>query len=152
MRGYDSIWIIGDEFVSKSSFEQYAKGETGYMSTHFKVKEMYSSQYMSADQNLLSRLRSAFLKSIQEHVLFPKFVVMVLDDDIIKYFNIGDASMEMAEYSKQLGHLMNSIMTDFDKLLRAQKEYLPPKCKRSLYPQIIWIEPPVHQQFTSNDQ
>ena len=42
-------------------------------------------------------------------------------------------------------------MSEFTKLIAAQKEYLPAKAKRDMLPQIIWILAPAHQGFRNNE-
>ena len=107
----------------------------------------YSNSFTSVDQNTVSRFRSVFLKSVQDNVIFPKFVLVVPDDDLICYFNRNpDIGLK-----KSMARLLNNIMTEHTRLVLAQKDYLPPKSKKANYPQIIWIQPPEHDNFTNND-
>ena len=41
-------------------------------------------------------------------------------------------------------------MTEHDKLISTQKEYLPMKAKKHDYPHIVWIEAPEHVNFNNN--
>ena len=134
--------------MSKSSFEQYARSrDNSYMVTNFDVSGSYSSKYMSADQNTVGRMCTVMLKAMEDQVMLPKFIFIIPDDDIINYCEFG-----IEQFEKQMDRILNSIMSDHDKLLRAHKEYLPIKSRRSTHPQIIWIEPPQNCQFSNNEE
>ena len=49
-----------------------------------------------------------------------------------------------------MGRVINEIMSDHRKLLQRQKEYLLHKSKKYMFPQIIWIEAPYHDNFDNN--
>ena len=42
-------------------------------------------------------------------------------------------------------------MTEMQKVIQSQKDYLPLKSKRDLLPFIIWIEAPTHRNFRNNN-
>ena len=112
----------------------------------FEVYGSFSSKYTSTDQNTVSRFRNVLAQLIQDKVILPKFIVVVPDDDIIKYFGYNDHDMTKAYYS-----ILNNIMAEHNKLLMTQKEFLPLKAKKFYYPQIIWIQAPIHKSFNNNN-
>ena len=94
IKGYDKVWFMGDEFMTRS-FEQYFKQQNhneyaGYVRKYFEVANYSSSQYLSNDRNCVSRIRNAVARGINEHVLLPKYIVIVLDDDLIKYIGLKE--------------------------------------------------------------
>ena len=69
------------------------------------------------------------------------------DDDIIEScFSRDDSSI-----SQNLGKLIDWLMCDYDKLVETQKEFLPTKAKRKLYPQFLWIKALLHKDFRNNE-
>ena len=77
--------------------------------------------------------------------VFPKFIVVVIDDDMVKYVNFNRFGVSDA-YSR----LINSIMVEYDHLVEAQKEFLPKRSKNNEHPIFIWIAPPTHDNFSNN--
>ena len=160
IKGCEAVWIIGDDFVSKS-FDQYYKswstspsqatihnaGRTLYLFENFEVSDFYSNKYVSANQNTISRLRSAFQKGIQDNVILPKYVVIVPDNDIITYFNHTGLG-----FGKSMGRIINHLMSEYNKLILAQKDFLPTKAKKLLQPQMVWIQLPYHKYFMNNPE
>ena len=70
---------------------------------------------------------------------------MVPDDDIISYFGkYKNGALEA------YGKMINHIMIEWDRLIMTQKEFLPAKAKKADWPLIIWIKPPVHENFRNN--
>ena len=107
-----------------------------------------SDKYSSINQNVISRLQHCVAKAIQEEILLPKFMVFVIDNDFISSID-SDAEEGL---TKPLGRLADAIMRECDCLIEIQKDYLPKKVKKPSYPQIIWIEPPLHKNFTDNQE
>ena len=142
---------MGDEFMYRNfqdhfqqrSYEDYQ----GYAKEHFETRGFANSKYISTDQNMLSRLRNLMVKAISDQILFPKYIVIVLDDDLIKFLN-----HEGYGITKSLGWLINNLMIEYDRLIETQKEYLSYKSKKSSHPILIWIEAPLHNEFDNNSE
>ena len=101
----------------------------------------------SLDTNAVSRIRNLLVGAIHMQVQLPKLIVVVPDNDIIEYIDYrkyGAAEV----YAK----FLDWIMTQQERLIASQKEYLPLKARQLNYPQIIWIEPPLHDNFDNNTQ
>ena len=120
---------------------------TGYVRDNYDVLGKLSNKFMSNDPNLISRLRSLLVDAMQKQVILPRYVVMVLDDDILKFLGLE----AKAGVAKAIGRILNEIMTDTRKLIQRQKEYLEKKSKREMFPQVVWIEAPYHQNYQNND-
>ena len=150
MKGYETVWFIGDEFAAHS-FEHYFQSRdhteySGYTKENFNTIGFMSSKYVSCNQNLLSWLQNALAKAIQDEILLPKLVIVVIDDDMIKYFDFDGCGI-----TKSMSQLVHTLMTDYDRYVSAQKDYLPKKAKRPGYPHFIWIEVPLHENFANNN-
>ena len=99
--GYESVWIIGDDFMNNTYNRHFVHRVTDrmpYIKENFNVASYYNSDFDAFDMNAYSRLRNLFVKAIKEKVLFPKMVIIIPDDNLAKYFNQNSPGV-----SKQLG-------------------------------------------------
>ena len=107
-----------------------------------------NDQDASLDQNTISRLRNNLVGAIGDQVVLPKIIVIVPDNDIIKYFWYKDTSDVVSGYSQ----ILCWLMTQYDRLISAQKDnHLPSKAKISGQPNFVWIIPPLHTAFKSKE-
>ena len=152
VKGYEQLWILGDAFVA-ASFEQYYKLKSmkefaaGYMVENYDVMGKSATKYTSNDPNILSRLRNMLIGLIHQEIKLPKMVIIVLDDDLVKYYGPDEDSESL---TKALRRLINELMTEFRKIISTQKERLPKKAKRFFYPQFVWIQAPLNCQYDNN--
>ena len=134
MRAYDSVWIFGDEFASRSFESHYQQRDhsdySGYVKEFFDLYGFTASKYTKHNQNLISRIVNLFIEAIQKYVLLPKLIVFVMDDDIIKFLNIKAKCPGM---SRSISRIVNEIMKQFDRIILSQKDFLPRKSKK------LWI-------------
>ena len=90
MKGTERIWVVGDDFASRS-FDPYFKlnkdSEDTYMMSNYKVTGYNNNKFLSVNQNMVSRLRNTIVTGFKEQTYAPKFVIIVLDDDLVKYVN-----------------------------------------------------------------
>ena len=142
------IWVLGDAF-GHESFEPYFKknNNIGYCRENFDITGFFTNKFVSHDQNAISRLRNTFAAAIKDKVYLPKYVVIVPDDNILRYVNIAKLDYN----SVSMGRLLNSIMSQFTKYVDIQKEHLPKKAWKVNYPQFIWIEAPMNDSFPNNE-
>ena len=101
----------------------------------------------SLDTNTVSRYRNQLIGALLDKKVLPKIVVIIPDDDIINFI---EDSFDAKLPPKEMGHVLNWLMNEYDKLISIHKENLPAKAKRAGYPQILWIEPPLHDNFLNN--
>ena len=95
--GPDHLWILGDNFASRSYRTHFKKRE----STQFFIKHNYefdahcNSRWASANENMLSQIRNTFATAVglQKTGLLPKYVLVVLDDNLISYLNFKREGM-----------------------------------------------------------
>ena len=98
------IWIIGDEFMSQS-FEEHLYQTERYAAIQFELFGYYNNKYTSANPNMVSRIRNQMVRAVKENILLPKFIVVVLDENLIKYMNYYEFGVLEA-----FGRLINHIM------------------------------------------
>ena len=154
VKGYEQIWILGDAFTA-SSFKQFYKMKTmkdfaaGYMIENYDVMARSATKYTSNDPNILSRLRNMLIGLIHQEIKLPKMVIIVLDDNLVKYYGSDEDAESLM---KALKRLINELMTEFRKVVSTQKERLPKKALRAFYPQFVWIQAPLNREFDNNSQ
>ena len=101
---------------------------------------------LSHDTNTISRLRNNFKGAIEDQIVLPKTVLIVPDNDIIKYFWYKKESDVAEGYTRLLKYLMNQ----YDRMVKTQNEFLPLKC-RNPDPNFLWIMPPQHDDIHSKE-
>ena len=107
-----------------------------------------ANRFMKYDQNLLSRVRNLFAEAIQKNVLLPKLLVIVLDDDLIKFLSTKKINIT----TDSVGDTVNKLMKQLERLVKSQKEFLQKRSKKINYPQIVWIQAPTHTNFRNNSE
>ena len=137
--------IILDSTLSTQSFVNRKKRDiTLRSSTKFAVST--TTEILHMTKNMISRMRNCLIGAIRDKKILPKYIVIVLDNDVINYgLHHGVKS------SIGFGRLLKWLMCQYNRIVATQKEYLPTKAKKSTYPSFIWIEPPMHIQFSSHD-
>ena len=153
MKGIEKIWITGDDF-GFNSFNKYFyqhSDEDQYAKSAFEVSGFHNDRLQSYDTNTISRIRNYLVGAKKDQKILPKFIVLVIDDNIIKYLRhkggkeVNDSPMQGYEW------LLRWLMTQFERLIAVQKEYLADKCRKPHQPVFLWIEPPTHASFRSTD-
>ena len=147
--GYDSVWVFGDEFVTRS-FGEYVqqkdkpldKKDKYHMSEYYELKGFANSKFLSNDQLMLSRLRNLLITVINKDILLPKAILVVLDDD---------CNYEGVEVSVTYYRTLQWLTKEYHRIVLAHKDRLPNKSQKYKYPHIIWIEPPTNTKFYNND-
>ena len=105
-----------------------------------------TNEYASLDCNAYSRVRIQLVKAINKEITLPKMVVIIADNDLMRYFDPEDN-----EVSKNIGKVLNWLMSEFGRIISAHKEHLPTKAVKPTYPTFIWIETPLHDNFNSQE-
>ena len=117
----------------------------GYTKDHFDTLGFMNDKYLSNNQNMISRLQNCLHKAISDEIILPKMIVIPLDEDLIQYLNHPGPNV-----TKALTHMIDAVMSEFSKLAAQQWEYLPKRSTREDYPKFIWIEAPLHNNFSNN--
>ena len=117
---YEKVWVIADDFGYRSYEEHYKKQrKQAYLKDHFDITAVVNGKFTSTNPSTIGRLSNALVSMINKQELLPKYVIIVPDDDIIK-------SLKHRNYgiSSTLGHLVDTVMTNFDKAVEIYKDYL----------------------------
>ena len=130
-----------------STYRNYFKksSEQFYIKDNYETAAYCQSKYENSDTNMLSRLRNALLQGINEKGRLPKFIVLVLDDDIIEFLEYaGQGALTL------MGQCVEWLCEEFQSMLTLAKESVPLKARKEGYPQLYWVAPPHHKNFLNN--
>ena len=149
IRGYESIWFLGDDFANQTIKQYYIDHQDNYKGYARDLFEVHcftgGPENTNGDSSTISRIRNALVHGINKVGLLPKLVAIVPDDDIINFLNYSEEGI-----SKSLGRVLDWIMREHNRITESYKEMLPLRAKRANYPQFIWIQAPTHDNFTNN--
>ena len=110
----------------------------------------FFNNFMSDNPSVIGRtgnlISSAITTKVDKRLVpFPKFIVVVLDADILKNFTASGG------VSKSITRMLNYVMTEHECAIAAYKEHLPAKCLKPDQTQILWIHAPLHDNFSDWD-
>ena len=113
---------------------------------NFEMSGYYNNKFDGLNPNMISRVRNTIIAGIKQDVHLLKMIVVVLDDDLIKYLNFGRYG-----FSEASGRLVSYLMSEFGKIIESHNERLPKKAiRKDGGPTIVWIQPPLHKNFANN--
>ena len=131
--------------MALSYHNHFKKMDGLFMKENFKVYGVCRSKYSSSDTNMLNRLKNSLVKPINNHGKFPKYIVLVLDMDLVDYL-----SFEGNRMVTLLGDMVEWITKKFLQLVKDRLELLPVRARKTGYPQIYWVAPLHHCNFVDN--
>ena len=145
--GYESAWLIGDEFLTKA--EGYLFGDkhikeniAPFLWENFNVK-VFADNTLSPYSSMLSRVRNQLIRAINKETLLPKIIIVILDDNLSERIK--------SNISFVYGSIMHWLADQFNKIIECHKDKLPQKAVKADYPHFIWIAPPVNISFDNSD-
>ena len=151
MQGLEKIWIVGDKFCKTTYRQNYqqinpdaANSDRFYAFSSFEVCDFFSSSFTSHNRSCAGRIINNLIKALNEFNTLPKLVVCVLDNDLVRNIDNGKNM-----YSR-VKRLAKWLMKEFTKAVDIYKDFIPSKAKREKFPQFLWIEPPLHENFRDN--
>ena len=122
----DAIWIIGDEFgLNQFNKFYYEKPDTEecYMKDTFEIVAFMNNKDLSYDENILNRFRNNLIGAITDQKVLLKIIVIVTDNDILRYFWYKNKDDVQTGYTR----LLKWLMSQYDRMILTQKEFLPKK-------------------------
>ena len=142
--GYDELWIIGDNFVAETFWNHFLRN-TGelFIKQRYEWEVFCKSCHDSKDVNMLSRLRSSLARAISDKVKLAKYIVIVLDDDLVDYLGYVN--------HKMLGSWVEWLTKMFVNMVNDRKSILPTKVVKNSVPQLYWVAPPHHANLENNN-
>ena len=81
------------------------------------------------------------MRALKEQKTFPKMIFIIPDADLAKFCIAKNIYQDMDK-------LVDWLIRECDKLVEIKKECLPSRSKKAGYPAFIWIEAPLHDNFT----
>ena len=96
--------------------------------------------------NVLSRVYNSVVQAIESEILFPKAILIILDNDLLKHAPNGSGTEKFLEM------VTEDLITSLHVLMETHKKVLPPKAKKFKYPSFLWMVPPTHKSFTDNEK
>ena len=111
----------------------------------FNVSSFFNDRFDGINLNVVSRLCNTLIRGIGKQAILPKFILVIPDDDIIhavKYCGF--------RFSEAIGKLIHYIMSEHNKIIEIQKDFLPKNSQCHGVLQFIWIKPPLHVNFPNN--
>ena len=150
MRGNDMLWIIGDNFTSRL-FRAHSKlysPESGFfIKENYEFKPFCSSRFASSNTNMLSRIVNTFAGALNSDLksggLLPRYVLFVLDDDLITYLNCKTSDGVDSLFGSWIEWLVKNI----NDMLQKRIHQLPIK-SRKVIPFLYWVTAPIHSYFS----
>ena len=149
IRGYEHIWILGDDFVARTAGPHFqhnyeTKQKLGYIRAHYDTTIICSGTTSRdlMEDNILGRIHNNYVQAVEDQVLLPKAVIIVLEDDMIKtanHFKKGSSTI--------FDNWLKWITNDLFKITAAYKEKLPTKSRKFKYPHSFWVPAAHHDDF-----
>ena len=96
---------------------------------------------------MLIRLKVTLAKAIEKKIKLPRFVVVVLDNDLVQFLAFVNKCM-----ASLIGEWFEWIAACYTELCSQRKDKLPCKAKRFDFPQIYFVAPPRHRNFIDNEE
>ena len=128
------LWFFADKFCSQSYTQHFkfretatSEGKTAQMHCieHYELIDYATTRYSSSVPNIMARLRLLLMKAIKDHVIFPKAIIFVLDNDVIKQSRIPVSEAAQGDYILIVKYLLEEI----SRVISAYVEKLPMKAK-----------------------
>ena len=116
-----------------------------FMTEKYEVIPFVGKSYESNMRSVLSRILVQFVKAVNKEKLFPKAVVLVLDDDIIQATKPKEVGATII-FSKVIDWLFKQLTRSIEEM----KQYLPARALKAEYPKMYWTEAPQHVNFPNN--
>ena len=89
--GCKALWVVGDNFTARSYRKHFMPllepSAKSYCVTHFEVSPHGGSRFESNNTNILAWIQNALAKGLNKTSWLPQYLVMVLDNDLVKYLD-----------------------------------------------------------------
>ena len=96
-------------------------------------------------RSLIGRLRNIMVTALNDNVKLPKYIILVIEDDIIRCVNFDKPGVSTVF---RIG--LKWLADELHDLVINGKKVLPHKAKKFAYPQIFWVTIEQHHRFSNN--
>ena len=140
--------MLGDNFVARSyrQFFNLVPDKQLFTKTSFDTYCFCNSRYTCNITNILIRMNMAIMEAIEKRKKLPKYVVIVMDNDIIEFVKTKNDGVAIV-----YGEYLESITKNMLQIFNDRKAQLPEKTRRENYPTIYWVAAPTHCNFYDNE-
>ena len=153
LHGLEKAWIIRDEFCFQTVnrfFKEVILEEDQhalYTFNTFEVTKYVTGRYQSHNPSVLGRYVNSLIYVWNKCTQLPHLIVVIMDDDIVRYVKASAASVQIRE-------ILEWLFREYHKAITSFRDFLLTKCKRPNQPHILWIALPTHKYFgqTSNSK
>ena len=139
---------MGDNFVATTYRENFKKVRNYpfFTKKNYEITTFCNSRFSDKDTNILRRLKSAFIEGLNKYWKLPKYIIIILEDDLIEYLGYTNYGI-----SKMYGDMLEYLVQEFDSLIKNRIELLPDKAKKPGYPYIYWMVSSIHKNWENNN-
>ena len=113
----------------------------------YETSAFCSSRHCDTNNNALSRIINSVVYALNKNVKLPKYLIMVLEDDLISYLNYTDYGI-----SGFYGSWVEFLAKQINDMIHTWYQALPKKAKKVDEPFIYWLALPTHILFKNNQQ
>ena len=148
-KGKEKIWLVGDNWLAelfRPIFKKSKQEEEFYMKEHYDITSFCSSKYNDKNQNMISRLQITVAAAINKEKYLPKFMLILLDDELINYLDFTKCGQ-----SPMMGDWIQWLASQIDEMVKTKKSYLPVRAEQDNKPAIYWNALPLHQAWWDNE-
>ena len=149
MKGLEKLWLIGDEFAFRTFHQYFKEQKTSdhkpdmYTFMNYEVKEYLTTRRDALNRSVISRIWNSLVNAFNEHEQLPKVIVVVLDDDVVKYVKTTNPEAT----ALVIDRITQWLIREFDRSIFTAKYFLPQKAKKADEPHVLWIAPGTHKYF-----
>ena len=146
MSTVNEVWIVSDNFVAKMYREHFllrTDNEANFIKDNFEFKNYCNSRFSSTVKNMMVRLQNTFAAALNKNEHMPKYVLIILDEDIISFINCDSVKI-----GSILGSLLSWLVAQIKDLIKHKCNVLLKKAKRSNEPCVYFCAAPTHVNFS----
>ena len=131
---------MGDNFTAISYRKHFKylmdqKSSRMYCADNFEVTSYCNSRFNSNNTNILARIQNSLASALNKNKWLPKYIALVLDDDLIKYLDCHRKGI-----STMYGTWLEWLVKEVNALVKAKWSILPRKARSDVY--IYWLLAP----------
>ena len=142
--GAEQLWLLGDQFVARTARQHFTNRseQDCYAKLNFNTTVM-TGNFNSDAETPLGRLRNILINAINSNWCLPKWIVLVMENDVIN--SVSHAKRELNEivYNRSIEWLMK----EYHRTLEAFKEKLPYRSRKYTWPYLLCIEATNHINY-----
>ena len=142
----NDLWLVGDNFTATyvRNYFRRNKDYDFFIKNNFEVKIFCASRFESANTNILSRIHSSVVNSgLNKNAKLPKYVVIILDNDLVEAFNPGNVNV-----CEQIGPWVEWLADEIHDAFKKRKTQMDEKTYDEGNPFIYWVAAPTHRDFS----